>query len=349
MEYCTKAVVLKSFGSYDRLLVEKFPLPSLEQKVEVEVFFCGMNFADLYTRQGLMTDRKLPFVLGMECAGIIKDVSGLENSPLKVGQRVICYDYNGGLYQDIVRISPEKCYALPEDFSLEQGAAIFVNYLTAYFALFDLGNLKPDETVLIQSCAGGVGCAATQLAKTVSGVKVVGTATKTKEEAAIANGVNYVLSYEDLEKNVKDVCPEGFDLIIDNQAGKTFNALQNSLKHLGRIVLTGANSLIENDKKLSAITLFKAWWNMKGISPSALILNNRAVSGLHLGILAEKEPIKVRKALDNIFALLKEGKIEPKIDSIWPIEDVVIATKVLGERCNVGKVLLAINKRETES
>lgn len=344
MDYSSQAVVLKGFGSYDCLSVEKFPLPPLEGKVEVEVHFCGMNFADLYTRQGLMTDCKLPMVLGIECAGVIRNLEGVKSDSLKVGQRVICYDFQGGLYQDVVRLSPSKCYPLPDHVSFEQGAAIFVNYLTAYFSLFELGNLKPGENVLIQSCAGGVGCAATQLAKTVEGVTVFGTASKTKEEAVKANGVNHLLVYEDLEKQLKDVAPEGLDLIIDNQAGKAFATLQNLLKPLGRIVLTGANSIIQNDKKLSAITLLKAWWNMKEISPTSLIVNNRAVSGLHLGVLSEKEPVKVQKALDSLFVLLKDGKIDPKIDSIWPIEDVITATKILGERCNVGKVLLCIGR-----
>jgi len=341
MEYSTKAVVLKGFGSYDCLSVEKFPLPPLEGNVEVEVKFCGMNFADLYTRQGLMPDRKLPFVLGMECAGVIK-ASGVENGDLKVGQRVICYDHSGGLYQDVIRISPSKCYPLPEDVSFEQGAAIFVNYLTAYFALFELGGLKPNETVLIQSCAGGVGCAATQLAKTVEGVKVIGTTSKGKEEVVKSNGVDHVLEYDNLEEQLKNVCPGGIDVIVDNQAGRTFTSLQNLLNPLGKIILTGANSIIQNDKKLSKLTLLKAWWNMKEISPTSLIVNNRAVAGLHLGILAERQPHKIHKALETVLALLKDGKIQPKVDSVWPLEDVVTATKILGERCNVGKVLLSI-------
>lgn len=81
---------------------------------------------------------------------------------------------------------------------------------------------------------------------------------------------------------------------------------------------------------------------MKDISPLSLIMNNRSVSGLHLGVLAEKDPLKLKSTLDTLFCLLKDGKIKPKIDSIWPIEDVVFATKKLGERRNIGKVLLSI-------
>lgn len=342
MEYSNKAVVVKGFGSYDCLSIEKFSLPSLEGKLEVQVKMCGMNFADLYTRQGLMLDHKVPFVLGIECVGIIKRIGLSENNSFKVGQRVICYNHYGGLHQDIIRITPNHCYVLPDDVSDEDGAALLVNYLTAYFALFDLGGLKPNATILIQSCAGGVGCAATQLAKTIPNVKVIGTTSKNKENSVKENGVDVVINYDNFEETIKNVCPDGFDLIIENQAGRAFGFLQNSLRQFGRIILTGANSIIQNDKKLSTISLLKAWWNMKDISPLSLIMNNRSVSGLHLGVLAEKDPLKLKSTLDTLFCLLKDGKIKPKIDSIWPIEDVVFATKKLGERRNIGKVLLSI-------
>lgn len=94
------------------------------------------------------------------------------------------------------------------------------------------------------STSGGVGCAATQLAKTIKGVKVVGSASQTKEEAAKANGVDNVVNYDNLENQVRSIYPEGLDLIIDNQAGKTFQTLQNLLKPLGRITLIGKNTLM---------------------------------------------------------------------------------------------------------
>ncbi|KAK4874745.1 hypothetical protein RN001_014105 [Aquatica leii] len=238
MEFSEKAVVLKAFGSYDCLSIGKFPLVPLEGNIEVEVQWCGLNFSDLYTRQGLMYHHKLPMVLGTECVGVIKEL-GVKTDGFKVGQRVICFDYNGGIFRNILRIAPDKCYPLPEYVSNEQGASLFVNYLTAYFALFELGGLKPHSTVFISSCAGGVGCAATQLAKTLEGVTVIGTASLHKKDRVIANGVDHVLSHDNLQEQIESVCPNGFDLIIDNQAGNVFTLLQNKLKQLGKIVLIG--------------------------------------------------------------------------------------------------------------
>ncbi|XP_018330251.1 synaptic vesicle membrane protein VAT-1 homolog [Agrilus planipennis] len=343
MEFANKAVIVKKYGGYDVLSVDKFPLPVLEKYVEVKVNFCGMNFADLYTRQGLITNKKTPFVLGMECAGVVSAVVG-DDIGIQVNQRVICYDYNGGMYQDVVRVSPEHCFLLPDHVTLEQGAAIFVNYLTAYFSIFELGNLKANEKILIQSCAGGVGWAATQLAKTVEGVEIIGTTSQEKFDAVKENGVKDVFVYENLEKDLKEACPDGVDLIIDNQAGKTFLTLQEHLRPLGRIILIGANHLIKNEQKLSTLSMLKAWWNMKSVSPEILVRNNRVIAGLHLGTLIEKDRKRVTEALHAIFSLLKEGKIQPKIDSVWKIDQIVDATKVLAQRQNVGKVLLTLEE-----
>lgn len=79
---------------------------------------------------------------------------------------------NGGLFRETVRVPPESCFPIPDYIDTQTAAAIFVNYLTAYFAVFHCASLKPNEDILIESCAGGVGWAATQFAKTVEGVKV---------------------------------------------------------------------------------------------------------------------------------------------------------------------------------
>ncbi|KAF5285918.1 hypothetical protein FQA39_LY04379 [Lamprigera yunnana] len=345
MEFSEKAVVLKAFGSYNCLSVEKFPLPPLDDLIEVEVEYCGVNFVDLYTRQGLMQHHKLPMVLGTECVGVIKASGCSEEEPLKVGERVICFDYNGGLFRNILRISPLKCYRLPDDIPSEQGAAIFVNYLTAYFALFELGGLKPYSTVFVSSCAGGVGCAVTQLAKTLEGVVVVGTASESKHELVKKNGVDHVLHYETLQEEINDLYPNGFDVIIDNQAAHTFNFLQTKLKQLGKIILIGSNTLIKNDKQLSLFNMFKVWWQTKDVEAADLILNNRCVSGLHLGVLAEKEPLKVHEALEKMFSLLRTEKIKPIIYHTLTVEEIVTASKILAERKNVGKVLLTMKTK----
>ncbi|XP_018561273.1 synaptic vesicle membrane protein VAT-1 homolog [Anoplophora glabripennis] len=335
----SRSVIVKKFGGYDCLLIENFDLPELDGLIEVKVDCGGLNFADLYTRQGLMLDKKLPFVLGMECTGTVTAV-GTETD-LVIGQKVICYDYEGGMYRDVIRVSPEKCYPLPEYIDSKIGAAIFVNYLTAYFALIGLGNLKENEKVLIMSCAGGVGCAATQLARTIKDVKIFGIGSQGKEQQAKENGVDIFYSNESFKA---EIIKEKFDLIIANEIGPTFTYLQNILNPLGRIVLTGANNIITNERKLSMFSLLKAWWSTKYVNPETLITNNRLVGGLHLGTLAKSDPKTTKNALNYIFDLLRTGVINPKIHSVMPMSEIIAATKLLGDRKNVGKVLIQMEE-----
>lgn len=144
------------------------------------------------------------------------------------------------MYREVTRVKSEECYPLPDDVSSDTGAAVFVNYLTAYVAVLKMGALQPGESLFIQSCAGGVGWAATQLAKTVENVTVYGTASKGKESSAKDNGVEFVFNYnDDIESK------GGFDVIVANESGKALEKLQKLLKPLGRLVVLGKAIYIE--------------------------------------------------------------------------------------------------------
>lgn len=283
-----------------------------------------------------MQDRQLPFVLGMECVGQVT-ANGTESPIFRIGQRVICYDVTGGMYRKTIRVSPEKCFPIPHNVDSRTAAALFVNYLTAYFAVFYSASLKRDEEILIESCAGGVGWAATQFAKTVEGVRVFGTASTWKTADVIANGVDVVIPQEHLDVELDKY---SFDCIIANQSGQMLKRFQGRLKQLGRLVMLGASNIIRDENKLTALDLLKLWWQTEYVKPIDLVMNSTSVSGLHLAILLEKEPDKVKKALKTIFSLVERGKVKPKIHSVWNFEDIVEATKVLAERRNVGKVLI---------
>jgi NADPH:quinone reductase-like Zn-dependent oxidoreductase len=105
-------------------------------------------------RQGLMRNLQPPLTLGMECAGEVRAVGAGVGDALRVGHRVICYQVGGGLHQETVLVPADACFQLPPEVSFEVGAALFVNYLTAYFSVLDIGNLQAGQSVLIHSCAG---------------------------------------------------------------------------------------------------------------------------------------------------------------------------------------------------
>src|SRR4051794_4782386 len=149
-------------------------------QVVVDVAACGVNFADTMARIGLYADApKPPMVVGYEVAGTIVAV-GEGVDAARVGERVMAGTQFGG-YASRVAVSATDAIPLAERLTFEQGAAIPVNYATAWAGLVGYGSLRAGEKVLIQAAAGGVGIAATQIAKRV-GAEVWGTASPGKHE-----------------------------------------------------------------------------------------------------------------------------------------------------------------------
>ncbi|XP_028149542.2 synaptic vesicle membrane protein VAT-1 homolog [Diabrotica virgifera virgifera] len=337
----TRSVIVKSYGGYDSLSIEPFDLPPLNGNIEVKVEYGGLNFADIYTRRGLVAAKELPFVLGIECTGVITAIGeDVKDTGFEVGQKVICYDYHGGMYRDTVRLNPNNCFVLPDFIDTKLGAAIFVNYLTAYISLLNLGNLRENESVLVLSCTGGVGSAAVQIARTVEGVHIVGTGSLLKEEHAIKNGVDTFLCNDTFLENVQEY---KFDVILSNESGPTFTFLQSLLRPLGRIILIGANNAVTNMNELDTPPIEESpTVDHDNVPLLSLLINNRVVSGLHLGILLATDPEKIEHTLDVIFSMIEDKQISPLIHSVWKMSEFVEATKLLEERKNVGKVLISM-------
>src|SRR6202042_2479026 len=186
-------------------------------EVRIEVAACGINFADVMARIGVYPDApKPPCVVGYEVAGTVVEL-GEGGEGLKHGERVLASTVFGG-YASVVSVSERDCVPLPERLSFEQGAAIPVNYATAWAALLGYGSLQPGERVLVHSAGGGVGIAATQIAKR-TGAEVYGTASPGKHERILELGVDHALDYT---KSGWDRGIGKFDVILDAIGGKSF-------------------------------------------------------------------------------------------------------------------------------
>ena len=161
-----RAVVITKHGPPSVLQVQDRPdpPPPAAGQVRIAVRAAGVNFADHLARVGLYPDApKVPSVVGYEVAGTIEAVGNGVN-PTRVGQRVLAGTRFGG-YAEIVNAGANDTVALPDSMSFEQGAAVPVNYATAWAALHGYGSLRAGEQVLVHAAAGGVGIAAIQLAK----------------------------------------------------------------------------------------------------------------------------------------------------------------------------------------
>ncbi len=176
-----RAVVITKHGPPEVLRVEERPDPQPGPgEVAIDVHAAGVNFADTMARIGLYPDApKPPCVVGYEVAGTIAEL-GEGVGGFAVGDRVMAGTaFNG--YAERAVAGAQDVMALPERFSYEEGAAIPVNYATAWASLVQYGGLQPGQKVLIHAAAGGVGIAATQLAKKI-GAEIWGTASPAKHD-----------------------------------------------------------------------------------------------------------------------------------------------------------------------
>jgi NADPH:quinone reductase-like Zn-dependent oxidoreductase len=189
-----RAVVLTGRGGPEVLQVQERPDPPVGPgQVRIAVRASGINFAETMARVGLYPDAPpTPCVLGYEVAGVVEAVGdGVEGHAL--GDRVMAVTRFGG-QAELVTVPAEQALPLPERLGFEQGAAFPVNYGTAYAALMIMGSLREGDRVLIHAAAGGVGIAATQIARNV-GAEVFGTASASKHEAIRAQGVAHAIDY----------------------------------------------------------------------------------------------------------------------------------------------------------
>ncbi|KAM4716915.1 synaptic vesicle membrane protein VAT-1 homolog [Anableps anableps] len=336
-----RALVLTGYGGYDKVKLQvKKGKPALKAgEVLVRVKVCGLNFADLMARQGLYDRLPSPPVTpGMECSGVVEAV-GEEVTDRKVGDKVMVLN-RFGLWQEVAVVPASHTFLIPEGMSFEEAAALPVNYITAYLMLFDFGNLRPNQSVLIHAAAGGVGIAATQLCKTVKDVTVFGTASASKHEAISQGGVTHAIDYrtKDYVEEVRKISPKGLDIVLDPLGGSDTHKAYNLLKPMGKLITYGAANMLAGQRK-NLIAVAKNWYHQFSIHTLSLIQGNKSVCGFHLGYL-DGEMELITQAMNTILDLYKQGKVKPRIDSTWHLEQVGDAMRKMQERNNIGKVIL---------
>ena len=213
-------------------------------QVRVEVGAAGVNFADLMARLGLYPDAPdLPAVVGYEVAGTVAEVGdGVDG--FAAGDRVMAGTRFGG-YSEQVVAKAVNVAPLPDALSFEQGAAVPVNYLTAYLGLRRFGALEPGERVFLHAAAGGVGIAATQIAKH-HGAEVWGSASPGKHDAIRGFGVDHAIDYT--QGGWEKVVPP-MDVVMDALGGKSFRRSYEMLRAGGRLVAFGAAGVVDGDKR----------------------------------------------------------------------------------------------------
>lgn len=337
--------MLTGTGGPEVLAVQERPDPVAGPgQVRIAVRAAGINFADTMARVGLYPDApKTPCVLGYEVAGEIES-AGEGVSDFRLGDRVMAGTRFGG-QAELVVVAADQLLPLPDRLSFEQGAAFPVNYGTAYAALILMGGLRQGDRVLIHAAAGGVGIAATQLARNV-GAEIFGTASPSKHEAIRAQGVAHAIDYrgKDFEAEVTRITGgEGVDLIIDALGPASFRKDYRLLRPGGRMVMfglseasrSGARSVPAALRSLVAMPLATMpWWKSL-----ALMNENKGVFGLNMLGWWDREG-NLDRVTSPLMVDLEAGRLDPVVAEAFPFDRAGDAHEFIAQRRNVGKVVL---------
>lgn len=292
--------------------------------VVVEVHAAGVSFPELLQTRGLYQMKPpLPFVPGSEVGGVV--ISAPDGASVKAGDRVAAFCALGGFAETAV--APEFfTFALSPKLDFAQGAALILNYHTAYFALLLRGRLKEGETVLVHGAAGGVGTASLQVAKALGAKTIALVSTEAKRAVADAAGADETVLLGDSWKDeVLECSGGGVDVVVDPVGGDRFTDSLRSLREGGRLVVVGFTG-----------------GSIPEVRVNRLLLKNTEVVGAGWGAYALAKPelnCEIGAAIDR---MVEDGFVSPPIGERFPLERAADALKALEERRATGKVVLDV-------
>ena len=327
-------------GAPEVLQMRESPLPvPANGEVRIRVEAAGINFADIMGRIGLYRDAPaVPYVPGYEVSGTVDAVSpGVTG--VKEGDQVIALTRFGG-YSDVICVPYQQVFRRLEWMSALDGAALPVNFLTAYIGLVVMGSVHQGDRVLIHNAAGGVGLAALEICK-ISGAVTFGTASPTKHEQLQKKGMDHTIDYRnmDYERVVMEMTKDqGVDIILDPLGGKNWMKNYRLLAPTGRLIHFGVSSMITG-KKRSLIRALRAAITLPFYSPIRLMQDNKSVAGINLAHLWDHGEM-VQVWMEQIISWYDEALFRPTIDKTFPLNQAAKAHHYLQDRQNFGKVLL---------
>jgi NADPH2:quinone reductase len=207
----------------------------------VKVAAAGVNFIDIYQREGLYT-MPLPYTPGLEGAGVVVDV-GTSVATFAPGDQVAWAGMLGS-YAEMIALDADAAVAIPEGVSLEHAAQAMLQGMTAHYLVTSVWEIQPGQTALVHAAAGGVGLLLCQMI-TARGGQVIGTvSTDAKATAARAAGASHIIRYdtEDVPGRVREIVKEGVDVVYDGVGRDTFMGSLKSLRPRGMVALFGQSS-----------------------------------------------------------------------------------------------------------
>lgn len=318
------AIQMQKTGGPEVLELQDVPRPEPKAgEVLVKVEAVGINFIDIYRRQGAYKVA-LPHIPGTEAAGTVQAI-GEGVIELNVGDRVAGVAFVGA-YADYAVSPAAQLVKIPEGVSSLQAAAVMLQGMTAHYLAHDVYPLKSGDTCLIHAAAGGVGLLLTQLAKRL-GARVIGTVSSAeKEQLARAAGADEIIRYTetDFEVAVRELTGgRGVEVVYDSVGKTTFEKSLNCLKPRGMMALFGQSS--------GAVPPF----DLQVLNAKGSLFVTRPTLAHYTQTREELE-----KRAGEVLGWVASGELVVRVDSSLPLAEAAEAHRRLGARETSGKVLL---------
>jgi NADPH:quinone reductase len=291
--------------------------------VLIEVHAAGVSFPELLqTRGEYQMKPPLPYVPGSEVGGVV--ISAPVGAAVKPGDRVAGFCALGGWAE--IAVAPEFFVFGLQELDFAQGAALVLNYHTAYFCLKLRGRLVAGETVLVHGAAGGVGTASIQVANALGATTIATVSSEEKKKVAEEAGADHVVMIADGWKDeVVEISGGGVHLVLDPVGGDRFLDSLRSLREDGRLVVVGFTG-----------------GSIPEVRVNRLLLNNTEVvgAGWGAGVLSNPDRVaEIGKAIDDLIAA---GAVAPMVGARFPLERAGDALQLLEGRGATGKVVLEV-------
>lgn len=318
-----RAIVCTELGA--PLTIAELPSRPLSPgEVRVEVHAAGVNFADTLIVAGKYQEKPaLPFVPGLEAAGVVAEVAADVGS-LKPGDRVLTMAGTGAFAEELCAHA-SRVHRIPDGIDYVTAASLPVVYGTAHLGLARRAQLLADETLVVHGAAGGVGLAAVEIGRAM-GARVIATAGGAAKVArALAHGADAGIDYtrEDVRERLRALTGgRGAEVIFDPVGGALLETSVRCLAWEGRLVVVGFAS-----------------GTIPQVPAGLVMVRNVTLLGLYWGKYLERDPQVVYESLDAIFAMLARGDLKPEIETM-PLADASVALERIRARTVVGKVVL---------
>ena len=307
-----RAIVFERNGGPEVLEVKDVPAPTPGAgEVLVDVEAIGINYRDVYERQGGGYGSPAPAIIGVEGAGRIHDT----------GERV-AWAHVAGSYAEQIAASRDKLVPVPDGVETEVAAAALLQGMTAYYLATDSYAIHPGDWVLVHAAAGGVGLLLIQIAKAHGG-RVIGT-TSTDEKAGLARqaGAAEVIGYDGFAERAKQISGGGVAAVYDGIGRATFLEGFKALGPAGRMILYGAAS-----------------GRPDPIDPGMLVAGSWYVQRPTLQTYT-RTPDLLHARGRALFELIEGGKLQLRIGARYPLAQARQAHEDLEARRTTGKLLL---------